>query len=56
MPEGAVNGKGQKKVLDPKTGKVRWINMKNGMVQSPTGIPIKPPKSGDDNGQQAPKS
>lgn len=47
IPEGGINGKGQKKVTDPKTGRVRFIDMKNGMVQSPTGVPIKPPSRGN---------
>ena len=38
----AINEKGQKKVIDPVTGKVRWIDMKEGKVQSPTGVPVKP--------------
>jgi len=37
-----VNAKGQKKVIDPQTGKVRFINMREGRVASPTGIPVKP--------------
>lgn len=41
-PEGAVNEKGQKKITDPKSGKTRWINMKEGRVAGPTGIPVKP--------------
>jgi len=41
-----VNAKGQKKVIDPKSGKIRFIDMKNGMVQSSTGIPVKPPSRG----------
>lgn len=40
--EGSVNDKGQKKVIDPATGDVRWINMREGRVQSPNGIPVKP--------------
>lgn len=44
MPPGAINVKGQQKVIDPVTGKTRWIDRKQGMVQSPTGVPIKPPK------------
>lgn len=43
MAPGAVNAKGQKKVTDPKTGKTRWIDMKGGMVQSGTGVPVKSP-------------
>ncbi len=46
MPPGAVNAKGQQKVLDPKTGETRFIDRKQGMVQSPTGIPVKPPSRG----------
>lgn len=48
MPPGAVNAKGQQKVIDPKTGKTRWIDRKQGMVQSATGVPIKSPKRGGD--------
>lgn len=45
MMPGGVNGKGQKKVIDPVTGKVRWITMREGKVQSPTGVPVKPDSS-----------
>jgi hypothetical protein len=45
MLPGAVNAKGQKKVIDPVTGNTRWINMKEGKVQSPTGVPVKPDTS-----------
>ena len=38
----AMNDKGQKKVVDPVSGKIRWIDMKEGKVQSPTGVPVKP--------------
>jgi len=48
MPPGGVNAKGQQKVIDPKTGKTRWIDRKSGMVQSATGVPVKPPKRGND--------
>jgi len=48
MPPGAINAQGQQKVTDPKTGKTRWIDRKQGMVQSPTGVPIKPPKGSAD--------
>lgn len=48
MPPGAVNGNGQQKVIDPKTGKTRWIDRKKGMVQSASGVPIKPPSRGND--------
>lgn len=50
-PPGAINAKGQQKVLDPKTGKTRWIDRKQGMVQSATGVPIKSPKRGNDGPQ-----
>lgn len=50
---GAVNTKGQKKVIDPETGETRWIDMKEGRVQSPEGIPVKPPKQGEPNGAKA---
>lgn len=42
LQEGAINAKGQKKVIDHKTGNTRWIDMKGGMVQSSQGIPVKP--------------
>lgn len=42
IPEGGVNAKGQKKVIDKQTGKTRFINMKEGRVASPKGIPVKP--------------
>ena len=42
MLPNSINDKGQKKVIDPVTGKVRWIDMKDGKVQSPTGVPVKP--------------
>jgi hypothetical protein len=45
-PPGGINVNGQQKVIDPVTGKTRWIDRKQGMVQSPTGVPIKPPKRG----------
>jgi len=48
-PPGAINEKGQQKVIDPKTGKTRWIDRKQGMVQSPTGVPIKSPSRGPQN-------
>ena len=38
----ATNEKGQKKVIDPINGRIRWIDMKDGKVQSPTGVPVKP--------------
>jgi hypothetical protein len=48
MPPGAINAKGQQKVVDPKTGKTRFIDRKQGMVQSPTGVPVKPPSRNTD--------
>lgn len=48
LPPGAINAKGQQKVIDPKTGDTRFIDRKKGMVQSPTGVPIKPPSRGKD--------
>lgn len=51
LPPGAVNAKGQQKVIDPKTGKTRFIDRKQGMVQSTTGVPIKPPGRGNDGPQ-----
>lgn len=47
IPVGGVNPKGQKKVMDPKTGKVRFIDMKQGRVMGASGVPIKPPKQGE---------
>ena len=38
----AVNDKGQKKIVDPISGKIRWIDMKEGKVKSQTGVPVKP--------------
>jgi len=52
MPPGAINAQGQQKVLDLKTGKTRWIDRKQGMVQSATGIPIKSPSRGPTSGHQ----
>lgn len=48
LPPGSINAKGQQKVIDPKTGKTRFIDRKQGMVQSPTGVPVKAPGRGDD--------
>jgi hypothetical protein len=42
LPPGAVNAQGQKKYVDPKTGKESFINMKEGRVLSPEGKPVKP--------------
>lgn len=41
-PPGAINEKGQQKVIDPVTGKIRWIDRKDPKVASATGIPVKP--------------
>lgn len=43
MPIGAVNVKGQQKVVDNQ-GKIRFIDRKRGLVMGPSGVPIKPPK------------
>lgn len=57
MPAGAVNVKGQQKVIDPKTGDTRFIDRKQGMVQSTTGVPIKPPSKGtEEKKPDAPKN
>ena len=37
---GAVNAKGQKKVVDQQ-GKTRFIDMKQGRVKGPGGVPVK---------------
>jgi hypothetical protein len=42
LPPGAINAQGQKKYVDPKTGKESFINMKEGRVLSPEGKPVKP--------------
>lgn len=53
---GATNAKGQKKVIDPVNGRVRWIDMKEGKVQSPTGVPVKPgSKEEDEDAPSGPK-
>ena len=41
LPEGGVNAKGQKKHTDPTTGKVAMIDMKEGRVKGPRGLPVK---------------
>ena len=43
IPEGGVNEKGQMKVTDNQ-GIVRFIDMKEGRVMGPSGVPVKPPK------------
>jgi len=45
IPIGGVNVKGQKKVQDAQ-GIVRFIDMKQGRVMGPSGVPVKPPKQG----------
>lgn len=47
MPIGAVNVHGQQKVVDNQ-GKIRFIDRKNGLVMGPSGVPVKPPKRGND--------
>jgi hypothetical protein len=47
-----VNAKGQKKIIDPQTGRVRWIDMKEGKVQSETGVPVKPIDPNKDHAAQ----
>lgn len=42
LAPGSVNAQGQKKYVDPVTGKESFINMKEGRVLSPTGKPVKP--------------
>jgi len=44
MAEGSVNAKGQRRYTDPKTGKVAFIDMKQGAILSPEGRPEKTPK------------
>ena len=51
LPPGSINAKGQQKVIDPKTGKTRFIDRKQGMVQSSTGVPVKPPGRGSNGAQ-----
>jgi hypothetical protein len=43
IPEHGINDKGQMKVTD-NNGVVRFIDMKEGRVQGPSGVPVKPPK------------
>lgn len=42
LAPGAVNAQGQKKYVDPKTGKESFINMKEGRVLNHEGKPVKP--------------
>jgi hypothetical protein len=44
IPEGGINDKGQMKVTD-NNGIVRFIDMKEGRVKGPSGVPVKPPKN-----------
>jgi hypothetical protein len=43
LPVGGVNALGQQKVMDNQ-GNIRFISRKQGMVQGPSGVPVKPPK------------
>jgi hypothetical protein len=43
IPEHGVNAKGQMKITD-NNGVVRFVDMKEGRVMGPSGVPIKPPK------------
>jgi hypothetical protein len=56
MPAGAINANGQQKVIDPKTGKTRWIDRKQGMVQSSTGVPVKSPTRGNGGEKDEPEN
>lgn len=40
IPEGGLTSKGQRKVTDSQ-GKVRFIDMKQGRVMGPSGVPVK---------------
>jgi hypothetical protein len=44
IPIGGINEKGQAKIQD-KQGKIRFIDMKQGRVLSPEGVPVKPQKT-----------
>lgn len=44
LAPGAVNAQGQKKYVDPETGKESFINMKEGRVLNESGKPVKPPQ------------
>jgi hypothetical protein len=43
IPERGINGKGQQKITDS-NGIVRFIDLKEGRVKGPMGVPVKPPK------------
>jgi len=47
MPIGAINVSGQQKVMDDQ-GKIRFIDRKQGLVMGPSGVPVKPPKMGNE--------
>ena len=40
-PVGGINAKGQKRYIDPTTGKDAYVDMKVGRVKGPRGLPIK---------------
>lgn len=40
-PVGGVNAKGQKRYIDPSTGKDAYIDMKTPRVKGPRGLPVK---------------
>lgn len=42
IAEGGINAKGQKKITDPETGKVKMVDMKEGRVLNNEGTPVKP--------------
>jgi hypothetical protein len=39
-PVGGVNAKGQKRFIDPTTGKDAYIDMKKPRVMGPRGVPV----------------
>jgi hypothetical protein len=41
LPLGAVNRRGQKKYMDPTTGKIAMIDMRTPRVLGPRGLPVK---------------
>lgn len=47
FPPGAVNAKGQQKIIDPKSGNTRWVDRKKGSVLSASGVPIRNPGQSD---------
>lgn len=42
-------------MIDPTNGRVRWIDMKEGKVLSPTGVPVKPGSLEEQEEQHGPK-